>query len=137
MKSTFIVGAIMGAAQAALDFGNLPYIDVDQFVESTFTQLTSHFDYLDDATFEQRYWKSDQYWDEKGPIFLYICGEGRCNKPGSSLFPYMVGSQYNAQFMILEHRFYGDSQPFDDWSLDNLAYLNSELGMADLANFIG
>ena len=49
----------------------------------------------------------------------------------------MVGSQYNAQFLVLEHRFYGDSQPFDDWSLDNLAYLNSEQGLADLAYFIG
>ena len=48
----------------------------------------------------------------------------------------MVGSQYNAQFLVLEHRFYGDSQPFDDWSLDNLAYLNSEQGLADLAYFI-
>jgi len=49
----------------------------------------------------------------------------------------MVGSQYNAQFVVLEHRFYGDSQPFDDWSLDNLSYLNSEQGLADLAYFLG
>lgn len=48
----------------------------------------------------------------------------------------MVGSQYNAQFLVLEHRFYGDSQPFDDWSLDSLQYLNSEQGLADLAYFI-
>ena len=49
----------------------------------------------------------------------------------------MVGSQYNAQFMVLEHRFYGDSQPFEDWSLDSLKYLSSEQGLADLAYFIG
>ena len=49
----------------------------------------------------------------------------------------MVGSQYNAQFLVLEHRFYGDSQPFDDWSVDHLAYLSSEQGLADLAYFIG
>ena len=45
----------------------------------------------------------------------------------------MLGATYNAQFLVLEHRFYGESQPFDDWSLENLAYLNSEQALADLA----
>lgn len=92
---------------------------------------------LDNRTYKQRYWESDQYWDGKGPIFIYICGEYRCTVPSTRLFPFMVGSQYNAKFMVLEHRFYGDSQPFDDWSLKNLAYLSSEQGLADLAYFIG
>lgn len=38
---------------------------------------------------------------------------------------------------MLEHRYYGDSQPFADWSLDNMRYLNSEQGLADLAYFLG
>lgn len=49
----------------------------------------------------------------------------------------MVGSKYNAKFMVLEHRFYGDSQPYDTWELANLAKLNSEQALADLAYFIG
>jgi len=98
--------------------------------------LVDHFNYLDGRTYEQRYWLSNQYWDGKGPIFLYICGEYRCTVPDTRLFPFMVGSQYNAQFLVLEHRFYGDSQPFDDWSMDSLRYLNSEQGLADLSVFI-
>ena len=96
-----------------------------------------HFNFLDSRTYKQRYWVSNQYWDGKGPIFIYICGEYRCTVPSTRLYPFMVGSQYNAQFLVLEHRFYGDSQPMPDWSLDSLQYLNSEQGLADLAYFLG
>lgn len=137
MKNLFTTSAILGVASAVLDPTSWPNIDLDKFEESTFTNLVDHFNYLDDRTYQQRYWKSDQYWDGKGPIFIYICGEYRCTVPDTRLYPFMVGSQYNAQFMVLEHRFYGDSQPFDDWSLDSLRYLSSEQGLADLAYFIG
>ena len=126
----------MAAVSQALDFDDLPNIDLDQFEEKKFTNLVTHHNYLDARTYEQRYWISNQYWDGKGPIFLYICGEYRCTVPDTRLFPFMVGSEYNAQFLVLEHRFYGDSQPFDDWSLDSLQYLNSEEGLADLAYFL-
>ena len=107
---TFTVAAVMAAmSQAKLDFNDLPKIDVSKFEEKTFDNLVDHFNYLDDRTYKQRYWKSNEYWDESGPIFLYICGEYRCTVPDTRLYPFMVGSQYNAQFLVLEHRFYGDS----------------------------
>ena len=137
MKHSFpIAAALVASAQAALDFDNLPNIDLAQFEESTFTNVIDHFNYLDNRTYEQRYWMSNQYWDGQGPIFLYICGEYRCTVPDTRLYPFMVGSQYNAQFLVLEHRYYGDSQPFEDWSIDNLQYLNSEQALADLAYFL-
>jgi pimeloyl-ACP methyl ester carboxylesterase len=48
----------------------------------------------------------------------------------------MVGKEHNALLVTLEHRYYGDSQPFDDWSTENLAWLSSEQALADTANFI-
>lgn len=36
---------------------------------------------------------------------------------------------------MLEHRYYGKSQPTSDMSTDNLIYLNSEQALADLASF--
>lgn len=48
----------------------------------------------------------------------------------------MVGAQHGALLMSLEHRYYGDSQPFSDWSTANLEYLTSEQALADIANFI-
>jgi hypothetical protein len=36
----------------------------------------------------------------------------------------------------IEHRYYGESQPFDDLSVESMKYLTSELALADLAYFI-
>ena len=104
----------------------LPSVDVSQFKEGTFDNLVDHFNYLDDRTYKQRYWVSDQYYDGEGPLFIYICGEYRCSVPETRLYPFMVGAEHKARFLVLEHRFYGDSQPFDTWELENFAYLNSQ-----------
>jgi hypothetical protein len=39
-------------------------------------------------------------------------------------------------FYVLEHRYYGASQPFPDWSVANLKYLNSSQALADIDYFI-
>ena len=52
------------------------------------------------------------------------------------MFPMIVGADHNALLMSLEHRYYGDSQPFDDWSVENLKYLTSMQALADVAHFI-
>lgn len=53
------------------------------------------------------------------------------------MYPFMLGAEHGARLLVLEHRFYGDSQPFGDWSLDSLRYLSSEQALADLAYFLG
>ena len=132
--SSFAAAIVAGLACADDDW---PSIDLGAFEEKTFQNLVDHFNFLDDRVYNQRYWVSDQYWDGEGPIFIYICGEYRCSVPDTRLFPFMLGATHNARFMVLEHRFYGDSQPFDNWNLRNLGYLNSEQALADLAYFIG
>lgn len=52
------------------------------------------------------------------------------------MFPMMVGADNNALLMSLEHRYYGDSQPMEDWSTENLRYLDSYQALADIAYFI-
>ena len=37
---------------------------------------------------------------------------------------------------VLEHRYYGASQPFEDWSTQNLKYLSANYALADIAQFI-
>jgi pimeloyl-ACP methyl ester carboxylesterase len=49
----------------------------------------------------------------------------------------MVGAKHGARLFAVEHRFYGDSQPYDDWSLKSLEKLSANQAMADLANFLG
>jgi len=36
----------------------------------------------------------------------------------------------------LEHRYYGQSQPYENWSTENLVHLSSEQALADLASFL-
>ena len=114
--ATFATALMAGIAQAT----EWPSIDLTMFQEKTFMNQVDHFNFLDEREYAQRYWVSDQYWDQSGPLFIYICGEYRCSVPDTRLYPFMVGSKYNARFLVLEHRYYGDSQPFDTWELDNL-----------------
>ena len=127
---TFFSAAAMAATTFAQEqhysYQDLPTVDVSQFVEKTFDNLVDHFNFLDDRTFKQRYWVSDQYSTDGGPLFVYICGEYRCSVPETRLYPFMIGAKHNAQFLVVEHRFYGETQPFDDWSVENLRYLSSE-----------
>lgn len=50
----------------------------------------------------------------------------------------MLAKKYSALILTLEHRFYGESMPFGDASLQlqNLKYLNTEQSLKDLAYFI-
>jgi len=90
-----------------------------------------------ESYYQQRYWINDLYWDkENGPVFLYLCGEGPCSAPDTRKYPFMVGASENALLISIEHRYYGDSQPFTNWSTENLKFLSSEQALADLAYFI-
>ena len=78
----------------------------------------------------------NQYWEPKtGPLFLYICGEGTCRKPSNTSFVVKLAQTFKGRVLALEHRFYGMSQPTDDWSTDNLKFLTPDQGLADLAQF--
>ena len=91
------------------------------------------------GTYKQRYWWTDHFIDQtKGPdyLFLYICGEGTCKPPSERGFAVKVAEDLKAMFFVVEHRYYGASQPMKDWSTDNLKYLNADQALADLADFI-
>ena len=140
MKLLILILAI-ATSLASIQYGLLNDIVFDStnegFQQANFTNLLDHFNPGDNRTFQQRFWYSTEGFDqEKGPIFVYICGEYECGVQTQRMFPYKVSKQFNASFFYLEHRFYGESQPFDNLSLENLRYLTSEHGLADLALFI-
>lgn len=81
------------------------------------------------ATFQQRYFLNDTFWagpDSDAPVFLCVGGEGppldesvlvasvHCNDMIE------LGARRGALLLALEHRYYGVSQPFDDFSTPNL-----------------
>ena len=101
-----------------------------------FTQNLDHFNPQVNETFQQRYYDIDRYWNpKKGPLFLYICGEGTCRKPADNSFVVNLAKKFRGRVLALEHRYYGMSQPKPDWSTENLQFLTPDQGLADLANF--
>lgn len=48
----------------------------------------------------------------------------------------MVGADKGARLFTIEHRYYGYSQPCDDWSVACYKNLSSEQGLADFAYFL-
>ena len=77
----------------------------------TFGQILDHNNESDERTYQQRYWYNDKYFSQKnkGPIFLYLCGEWTCTPPDERMYPMMVGAKHNALLISLEHRYYGES----------------------------
>ncbi|GAM21236.1 hypothetical protein SAMD00019534_044110 [Acytostelium subglobosum LB1] len=105
-----------------------------------FNQTLNHFDAEDNRTFLQRYYVNDAYYDYKkgGPIILYINGEGPVSQPPNSPTDGTVvyAKEIGAMIVTLEHRYYGDSSPFQTLSTDNLRYLSSRQALNDLAIFV-
>lgn len=85
----------------------------------------------------QRYYVDQTHWCGAGcPVFVYIGGEGPQGPPSSRLFMTTLAAEAGAMTVALEHRFFGESYPTPDMSLDNLKYLTSAQALADLARFI-
>lgn len=115
----------------------------DQY-ERFLDQRLDHFNRELTTTFKQRYFLNDTFWkgEENAPVFLCVGGEGppldrsvlvssvHCNDMVE------IAPKYNALLLALEHRYYGPSNPFDDFSTDNLKYLNTEQALGDIATFV-
>lgn len=108
------------------------------FTQEWFNAKVDHFNYQSTATYPQRYWRNDVYCEDQAscPIFVYICGEYTCSVPAFRFFPFMIGAAHGASLLVVEHRYYGESQPYPDWSTENLVHLNSEQALADLAELL-
>ena len=90
--------------------------DIDfNITQSWYTTVLDHYIHTDHRTFKLRYWDSDTFDSEKGPVFVYICGEYTCpGIPDTRHYPMYMAQKYGARVFVLEHRYYGLSQPFDN-----------------------
>eukprot|EP01094_Clydonella_sp_ATCC50884_P029667 TRINITY_DN9366_c0_g1_i2.p1 TRINITY_DN9366_c0_g1~~TRINITY_DN9366_c0_g1_i2.p1 ORF type:complete len:490 (-),score=109.07 TRINITY_DN9366_c0_g1_i2:90-1517(-) len=104
-----------------------------------FEQNLDHFSPSDSRTWKQRYVVNDTYWTPgKGqPVFIFLAGEAP-----EDFFWFQEASalhwaqQYGALYVVLEHRYYGESLPFSRFSTANMTYLSSQQALADAAVFI-
>ncbi|XP_076060086.1 putative serine protease K12H4.7 [Oratosquilla oratoria] len=101
-----------------------------------FDQKLDHFDPTNLQTWKQRYFTNDTFYVPGGPVFLMIGGEGPASPNWMVTGSWIeYAKKLNAFCLMLEHRFYGESQPTKDASVKNLRFLTTEQALADLASF--
>jgi thymus-specific serine protease len=124
----------------------LPPPSKDAYAETSATEhffadaALDHFDAVSpppSPPWKQRFWTDDTWWCGDGcPIFLLIGNEA----PASPIVPYVnlyvLAQQHGALMVVLEHRFYGESQPTADLSTRNMRYLTSEQALGDVARYL-
>ncbi|XP_052130437.1 putative serine protease K12H4.7 isoform X1 [Frankliniella occidentalis] len=102
-------------------------------------QVLDHFNPIDKRVWKQRYFARDDLYEEGGPAFIYIGGEGQeaaQSLADGALYMTYLARIYKAKLFDLEHRYYGYSHPTPDLSSANLQYLSADQALADLAYFI-
>ncbi|GLB34087.1 putative MEROPS serine peptidase family S28 [Lyophyllum shimeji] len=106
---------------------------------------TYYFDQLIDhnnpslGTFKQRFWHTYEYYEPGGPIILSTPGEGNAD----GYYTYLtnrtingqIAQQQNGSTIVLEHRFYGFSNPRPDLSVESLRLHTIQQAIEDLVYF--
>jgi serine protease 16 len=87
--------------------------------------------------FKQKYYVNTRYYKPGGPAYVYVSGEWSLSE-GAVLGGNVLQSakENNGIVFALEHRYYGDSQPYEEWTTENLRHLSSLNGVKDAGNFI-
>merc|ERR1719320_2349477 len=111
--------------------------DVAGAEDQYFEQVLDHFNAIDERTWHQRYWQNLEHYVEGGPAFIMIGGEAEANPKWMTYGQWYKWAQENGAAMFeVEHRYYGQSQPTEDMSTDNMRYLSSRQGLEDLGHFM-
>ncbi|KXN74413.1 peptidase S28 [Conidiobolus coronatus NRRL 28638] len=108
-------------------------------LDKWFDQVIDHDDDEDDdaQTYKQKYFVNTEFYKPGGPAFLYVGGEGALtNRSVSRGIIYEMAKEHNGILFGLEHRFYGESQPFKDLSWKSLKYLSTLNGVKDAGRFM-
>ncbi|KAJ5235467.1 uncharacterized protein N7469_004635 [Penicillium citrinum] len=107
--------------------------------QSTFQQLIDHKN-PQLGTFSQRYWWNSEWWSGEGsPVVLFNPGEqaadGFTGYLKNKSLTGVLARELKGAVLLLEHRYWGDSSPYDDLTTENLQYLTLENSIADLTYF--
>ncbi|KAI9063967.1 peptidase S28 [Trametes sanguinea] len=91
------------------------------------------------GTFRQRYWHTYEFYEPGGPIILMTPGEvdasGYTAYLTNSTINGRIAQELNGATVVLEHRFFGNSNPYQDLSVKSLGVLTVQQAVDDLAYF--
>ncbi|CAE6424059.1 unnamed protein product [Rhizoctonia solani] len=91
------------------------------------------------GTFKQRYYFTYEYYQSGGPVILNAPGESSMNGYSGYLtnrtLPGQIAQATNGAVVFLEHRCFGESNPYPDLKESTLKYLSVEQAIEDLEYF--
>ncbi|KAJ7106499.1 peptidase S28 [Mycena crocata] len=91
------------------------------------------------GTFPQRFWFFDGYYKEGGPIVLFNAGEedasGYTGYLQNGTIVGAIAYATGGATIVLEHRYWGASIPFANYSTANMKYFTIENSVQDFAHF--
>ncbi|PCH36001.1 peptidase S28 [Wolfiporia cocos MD-104 SS10] len=106
---------------------------------------TYYFDQLIDhnnpslGTFKQRYWHTWEFYEPGGPIIITTPGEqdaaGFEGFLTNATIDGQIAQQQSGATIVLEHRYYGYSNPYNNLSVASLQYHTIQQAIDDLAYF--
>ncbi|KAG6157500.1 hypothetical protein E4U51_008044 [Claviceps purpurea] len=103
----------------------------------TFQQLLDHKNpHL--GTFSQRYWYNAEWWAGPGaPVILRAPdeGDGWDGYVGNTTQSFEFARTNKAAVLTLEHRYYGESSPFQNLTTTNLQHLTLDNAIQDIVYF--
>ncbi|KAG2346899.1 hypothetical protein BDR05DRAFT_928527 [Suillus weaverae] len=91
------------------------------------------------GTFQQRYWMNWEFYEPGGPIILMTPGE--VNADGYQVYTTndsingLIAQQQNGAAILIEHRFFGYSNPYNNLTSQSLALLTIQQAIDDLVYF--
>ncbi|KAJ7572495.1 serine carboxypeptidase S28-domain-containing protein [Mycena floridula] len=104
-----------------------------------FDQLIDHTD-PQSGTFRQRYWHTCEFYEPGGPIILMTPGETNADGYADGYLANgtingLIAQQQNGAAIILEHRFFGLSNPYSDLSVKSFRVHTLQQAIDDLEYF--
>ncbi|TFK66908.1 peptidase S28 [Pluteus cervinus] len=91
------------------------------------------------GTFQQRFWFTYEFYEPGGPIILMTPGEANADGYEGYLtnttMNGLISQQENGATIIIEHRFFGLSNPYPDLTVSSLKLLNIQQAIDDLVYF--
>jgi hypothetical protein len=125
----------------ALSFVILPddgsHSQQDPLPTTFFPQLLDHAN-PELGTFSQLYYWDTTYWKGPGSPVIVFAPQESALRPSFSRnnsAPGKLAQVTGAALLLLEHRYWGNSSPFDELTVENLKYLTLNNSIADLNYF--
>ncbi|KOB73336.1 Uncharacterized protein OBRU01_10767 [Operophtera brumata] len=94
-------------------------------------QPWDHFDTSETCTLQMRYFQKLDMWKPNGPIYLFIYGESRAGQEYLQAgMMYELAKETKGAMFLSEQRYYGDSKPLLNPTIENQKFLSSRHALA-------